>query len=49
MKKSDLFVGLYILAAVVFLIVSIPSAVLDILLAFNIAVALVILFMALFS
>lgn len=49
MKKSDLFVGLYILAAVVFLIVSIPSAVLDVLLAFNIAVALVILFMALFS
>ncbi len=49
MKKSDLFVGLYILAAIVFLIVSIPSAVLDILLAFNIAVALVILFMALFS
>ena len=49
MKKSDLFVGLYILAAVVFLIVSIPSAVLDILLAFNMAVALVILFMALFS
>lgn len=49
MKKSDMFVGLYILAAIVFLIVSIPSAVLDILLAFNIAVALVILFMALFS
>lgn len=49
MKKSDLFVGLYILAAVVFLIISIPSAVLDVLLAFNIAVALVILFMALFS
>lgn len=49
MKKSDLFVGLYILAAVVFLIVSIPSTVLDVLLAFNIAVALVILFMALFS
>ena len=49
MKKSDLFVGLYILAAVVFLIISIPSAVLDVLLAFNMAVALVILFMALFS
>ena len=44
MKKSDLFVGLYILAAIVFLIVSIPSAVLDILLAFNIAVALVTFF-----
>ena len=49
MKKSDLFVGLYILAAIVFLIISVPSALLDILLAFNMAVALVILFMALFS
>ena len=49
MKKSDLFVGLYILAAIVFLIISVPSALLDVLLAFNIAVALVILFMALFS
>ena len=49
MKKSDLFVGLYILAAIVFLIISVPSALLDVLLAFNMAVALVILFMALFS
>ena len=45
MKKSDLFVGLYILAAIVFLIISVPSALLDVLM----AVALVILFMALFS
>ena len=49
MKKTDLFVGLYILAAIVFLIISVPSAMLDVLLAFNMAVALVILFMALFS
>ncbi len=49
MKKTDLFVGLYILAAIVFLIISIPSVLLDVLLAFNMAVALVILFMALFS
>ncbi len=49
MKKSDLFVGLYILAAIVFLIISVPSVLLDVLLAFNMAVALVILFMALFS
>lgn len=48
-EKSDLFVGLYILAAIVFLIISVPSALLDVLLAFNMAVALVILFMALFS
>ena len=33
MKKSDLFVGLYILAAIVFLIISVPSALLDVLLA----------------
>ena len=44
-----MFVGLYILAAIVFLIISVPSALLDVLLAFNMAVALVILFMALFS
>ena len=49
MKKTDLFVGLYILAAIVFLIISVPSGLLDVLLAFNMAVALVILFMALFS
>ncbi|MBE5963702.1 MAG: flagellar biosynthesis protein FlhA [Lachnospira sp.] len=49
MKKSDLFVGLYILAAVVFLIISIPSMVLDVMLALNIAVALIVLFNAIFA
>lgn len=43
MKKADLGVALYILAAVIFFIVPIPSILLDIMLAFNIAVALVIL------
>ena len=49
LKKADLGVGLYLLASVVFLIISIPSALLDVFLAFNISVALVVLFNALFS
>lgn len=48
MKKADLGVALYLLAAFVFLIVPIPSILLDVLLAFNIAVAMIILFDALF-
>jgi len=44
MKKTDLGVALYLLAAIVFLIIPIPSQLLDVLMAFNIAVALVILF-----
>ena len=49
MKKTDIGLGLYILAAIVFLIIPLPSIILDICLAFNIAVALVILFNAVFS
>ncbi|MBD5136367.1 MAG: flagellar biosynthesis protein FlhA [Lachnospiraceae bacterium] len=49
MKKTDLFVGLYLLAAIVFMIISVPSGLLDVLLAFNMFVALVVLFNALFS
>lgn len=49
MKKSDLVLGLYIMAAIIFLIVPIPSFLLDILLALNISIAMVILFNALFS
>lgn len=49
LKKADLGVGLYLLASIVFLIISIPSVLLDVLLAFNIAVALVILFNSMFS
>ena len=49
MKKADLGLGIYILSAVVFLIISIPSSVLDVLLAFNIGIALVILFNSLFA
>ncbi len=49
MKKADLGLGLYLLAAVIFLIISIPSSILDVLLAFNMGIALVILFNALFA
>lgn len=49
MKKSDVFIGIYILAAVIFLLVPIPSTLLDMLMALNISVAMVILFNALFS
>lgn len=48
MKKADLGVALYLLCAFVFLIVPIPSWMLDICLAFNIAVALSILFNTMF-
>lgn len=48
-KKNDLFIGLYLLAAVVFFIISIPSWLLDFLLALNIAISLIILFNALYA
>ena len=49
MKRNDIAVGLYLLAAIVFLIIPMPSILLDILLAFNIALSLIILFNAMFS
>ncbi len=48
MKKADMGVALYLLAAIIFFIVPIPSILLDIMLAFNISIALVILMNALF-
>ncbi|MGN0170144.1 MAG: flagellar biosynthesis protein FlhA [Lachnospiraceae bacterium] len=48
MKKTDLGVAAYLLCAVLFFIIPIPSLLLDIMLAFNIAMALIILFNALF-
>ncbi|MBE6014537.1 MAG: flagellar biosynthesis protein FlhA [Lachnospiraceae bacterium] len=48
MKKADLGIAMYLLAAVVFFILPIPSFMLDIMLAFNISIALIILFNALF-
>ncbi len=49
MKKADLFVGLYLLAAVIFFIFPIPSLLLDILITFNIMIALIILFNCLYA
>ncbi|MFV0342278.1 MAG: flagellar biosynthesis protein FlhA [Anaerocolumna sp.] len=49
MRKTDLAIGAYLLAAIIFLIVPIPAILLDFLLALNIAIALVVLFNALFS
>ncbi|PXV93523.1 flagellar biosynthesis protein FlhA [Lachnotalea glycerini] len=49
MKKTDLGIGLYLLSAIVFLIIPMPSFLLDIMLAFNIAISLTILFNSLFS
>ncbi len=48
-KKTDMFLGIYILAAIIFLIIPLPTAFLDVLMALNIAVALIVLFNALFS
>ncbi|MDD6072068.1 MAG: flagellar biosynthesis protein FlhA [Clostridiales bacterium] len=49
MQKSDLFVGLYLLAAVIFFIIPIPNWLLDFLITFNLMVALVILFNCLYT
>ena len=48
-KKTDLFIGLYLMAAIICLFISIPSGLLDVMLALNIAVAMIILFPALYS
>jgi flagellar biosynthesis protein FlhA len=49
MKKTDIGVGAFLLSAIVFLIIPMPSLLLDIMLAFNIAISLTILFNSLFS
>ena len=48
-KKADLGVAGYLLAAIIMLIVPIPSGLLDVLLAINIAVAFTIMFRAMFA
>lgn len=48
MKKADVGVALYLLAAIIFFIVPIPSQLLDVMLALNISLALVVLFNCLF-
>ena len=49
LKFQDLGVGLYLLAAFVFMIVTIPSGLLDVCIAFNMAVAFAILFNTIFA
>ena len=49
MQRSDLLLGLYILVPVIFLIIPIPTLLMDILILLNISLALIILFTALFS
>ncbi len=49
MKKSDMMIGLYIMAAIVFMLIPIPTGMLDVLMALNIAISMIILFNALFS
>ena len=48
MKKADVGVAMYLLAAVIFFIIPIPNYLLDVMLAINISVALIILFNVLF-
>ena len=45
MKKADFGVAIYLLAAVIFFIIPIPSILLDVMLAINISLAMIILLM----
>lgn len=49
MKKNDLFLALYLLAAIVFFIIPMTSWLLDILILFNISLSLIIVFNCLFT
>lgn len=49
MKRNDIVIGLYILCAIIFFIVPMPSLLLDIFLALNISVAMIVLFNAIFA
>ena len=49
MKKADFLLGVYILIPIVFLIIPIPTGLLDVLMMLNLALAMTILFTALFS
>ena len=48
MKKADLGVAIYLLTAIAMLIITVPSGLLDVLLAFNIAISFTILFSCMF-
>ncbi len=47
-KKSDVGIALYLLAAVVFFVIPIPNFILDVMIAFNISVALIVMLDVLF-
>ncbi len=49
MKKTDMALGIYLMSAIIFLIIPMPSFLLDFLLALNISISMIILFNALFS
>ena len=49
MKKNDMFLGIYLLAAVIFFIIPIPSQLLDVLILFNVSISLIIVFNCLFT
>ena len=49
MKKTDIMIGIYLLAAIVCIFITLPSGLLDVMLAINITVAFIILFTALYS
>lgn len=49
MKRNDMFIGVYLMAAVIFFIIPMPSLLLDILIALNLSISLIILFSALFA
>ncbi len=48
MRKADVGVALYLLAAIIFFIIPIPNQLLDVMLALNLSIALVVLFNCLF-
>lgn len=49
MRRNDLFLGIYLLAAVIFLIIPMPSQLLDVFILFNVSMSLVIVFNCLFT
>ncbi len=49
LKRNDLIVGLFLLSAIIFLIIPMSSFILDLLLALNISIAMVVLFNSIFT
>ena len=47
--SSSIFLGIYLLIAVVFMLVPMPSVLLDVLITFNLSMALIILFNCIFA